>query len=155
MPIHTIAVQNTVPYEVMGTATSLISLLRPVGGALGLAVVGSVLNNQFASSFLSSLPVSVTNVVSPVELQSLINNPQALVSPDAQAALHNMFTGVAGGESIFTELLTTLRNALSTSLSTIFMVFLVATVMGLIANFFLKGVPPYRVPPGKLERLTD
>jgi EmrB/QacA subfamily drug resistance transporter len=154
MPIHTIAVQNTVPYEVMGTATSLISLLRPVGGALGLAVVGSVLNNQFAATFLASLPASVTSVVSPAELQSLINNPQALVSPEAQVALHNMFVGVAGGESIFTELLTMLRNALSSSLATIFMVFFIATVMGLVANFFLKGVPPYQPKAGKLDRAT-
>ena len=144
MPIHTIAVQNTVPYEVMGTATSLISLLRPVGGALGLAVVGSVLNNQFAASFLASLPSSVTSVVSPEELQGLINNPQALINPDAQAALHGMFAGVAGGESIFNDLVNTLRHALSTSLGDIFLVFLAATVMGLVANFFLKGVPPYK-----------
>jgi EmrB/QacA subfamily drug resistance transporter len=147
MPIHTIAVQNSVPYSVMGTATSLISLLRPVGGALGLAVVGSVLNNQFATTFLARLPASVTNVVSTAELQTLINNPQALVSTDAQVALHEMFTGVAGGESIFNELLTTLRGALSTSLSTIFLVFFVATTLGLIANFFLKGVPPYHSGP--------
>ena len=154
MPIHTIAVQNTVPYEIMGTATSLIALLRPVGGALGLAVVGSVLNNQFAATFLASLPPSVTSVVSPAELQALINNPQALISPEAQVALHGMFTGVANGESIFTELLTMLRNALSTSLGTIFMVFLAATVMGLVANFFLKGVPPYRVKARGLDEAT-
>ena len=148
MPIHTIAVQNSVPYEVLGTATSLISLLRPVGGALGLAVVGSVLNNQFASTFLSRLPSSVTNVVPMGELQGLIDNPQALVSPDAQAALHNMFVGVAGGESIFNELLTTLRGALSSSLSTIFYVFLIVTILGFVANLFLKGVPPYRTTRG-------
>jgi hypothetical protein len=141
-------VQNSVPYEVLGTATSLISLLRPVGGALGLAVVGSVLNNQFASTFLSRLPSSVTNVVPMGELQGLIDNPQALVSPDAQAALHNMFVGVAGGESIFNELLTTLRGALSSSLSTIFYVFLIVTILGFVANLFLKGVPPYRTTRG-------
>ncbi len=141
MPIHTIAVQNSVPYTVMGAATSLIQLLRPLGGVFGLAVVGSVLNNRFGSYFYGNLSPEVRNVVPMQELRAITDNPQALINPQAQDMLRAMFdaSGAQAAE-LFNQLLTTLREALSTSLSLIFIVFFVVTVAGLIANFFLTGV---------------
>ncbi len=141
MPIHTIAVQNSVPYSVMGAATSLIQLLRPLGGVFGLAVVGSVLNNRFGSYFYNNLSPAVKDVVSMQELRAITDNPQALINPQAQDVLRAMFDSVgAQAAELFNQLMTTLREALSTSLSMIFIVFFVVTVAGLIANFFLTGV---------------
>lgn len=145
MPIHTIAVQNTVPYAVMGTATSLITLLRPLGGVFGLAIVGSILNNRFASVFFSSLPAEVTNAVPMAELTSIVDNPQALVNPESQEALQDMFLGLGPqGEALFETTITTLRESLNAALTQVFMVFLGITLLALVVNFFLKGVPPYR-----------
>ncbi len=145
MPIHTIAVQNTVPYAVMGTATSLITLLRPLGGVFGLAIVGSILNNRFASVFFGSLPAEVTDVVPMAELTSIVDNPQALINPESQDALRNMFVGLGPqGEALFETTLTTLRESLNSALTQVFMVFLGITLLALVVNFFLKGIPPYR-----------
>ena len=145
MPIHTLAVQNTVPYSVMGTATSMISLLRPLGGVLGLAMVGTILNNTFASSFIKNLSPEIRAVVSPDQLASIVDNPQALVNPEAHAQLQAMFDGMGSqGPVLFDQLLVTLRNALNTALVQVFFVFMIVTVLGLVANFFLKGVPPNR-----------
>jgi len=145
MPIHTIAVQNTVPYNVMGSATSLISLLRPLGGVFGLAIVGSILNNRFAANFFGNLPAEVTDVVPMAELTSIVDNPQALVNPESQDALQSMFLGLGPqGEALFETTLTTLRESLSSALTQVFMVFLGITLLALVVNLFLKGVPPYR-----------
>jgi EmrB/QacA subfamily drug resistance transporter len=145
MPIHTIAVQNTVPYAVMGTATSMIQLLRPLGGVFGLAVVGSILNNNFASSFLGNLSPEVKAVVPPEQLAAIVDNPQALVSPEAYAQMEGMFEGLGSqGPALFEQMLTTLREALNSALIQVFMVFFIVTILGLIVNFFLKGIPPYR-----------
>jgi EmrB/QacA subfamily drug resistance transporter len=150
MPIHTIAVQNTVPYAVMGTATSMIQLLRPLGGVFGLAVVGSILNNTFASSFLSNLSPDVKAVVPPEQLAAIVNNPQALVSPEAQAQMQGMFEGLGSqGPALFEQMLTTLREALNTALIQVFMMFFIVTILGLVANFFLKGIPPHRTRQGE------
>lgn len=144
MPIHTIAVQNTVPYQVMGTATSTISLLRPLGGVFGMAGVGSILNNRFASTFMSKLPTAVKDVVPPEQLAGIVDNPQALVNMEAQDQLQEMFAGLgAQGAELFQQLLATLREALSSALTMIFAVFLIVAVLAVIANFFLKGIPPY------------
>ncbi len=152
MPIHTIAVQNTVPYSVMGTATSMIQLLRPLGGVFGLAIVGSILNNTFASSFIGNLSSEVKAVVSPGQLAEIVDNPQALVSVEAHAQLQGLFEGMGSqGTVLFEQTLTALRNALNSALVQVFTVFLIVTLLGLVANFFLKGVPSY---PSKRDVTT-
>ncbi len=152
MPVHTIAVQNTVPYSIMGTATSMIQLLRPLGGVFGLAIVGSILNNTFASSFIRNLSSEVKAVVSPEKLAEIVDNPQALVNVEAHAQLQSLFEGTGSqGTVLFEQLLTALRNALNSALVQVFTVFLIVTLLGLLANFFLKGVPDY---PSKRDVTT-
>ncbi|OGO45664.1 MAG: hypothetical protein A2Z05_06315 [Chloroflexi bacterium RBG_16_60_22] len=145
MPVHTIAVQNTVPYAIMGTATSMIILLRPLGGVFGLAIVGSVLNNRFISQFTGNLSAGVRAVVSPEQLAGIVDNPQALVNPAARAQLQAMFEGLGGqGTALFQELVSTLQNALNSALTQVFLVFFIVVVLAFIVNVFLKGVPPHR-----------
>jgi EmrB/QacA subfamily drug resistance transporter len=145
MPVHTVAVQNTVPYRIMGTATSMISLLRPLGGVFGLAVVGSVLNNRFAASFLGGLPDGVRTVVSTEQLAAITDNPQALVNADARVQLEGLFAGLGEpGRRLFEQMMATLREALNSALMEVFLFFLVVTILAMIANFFLKGIPPHR-----------
>ena len=145
MPIHTIAVQNTVPYSIMGAATSMITLLRPLGGVFGLAIVGSVLNNRFASEFINNLSSGVKAILSPEQLAAIVDNPQALVNPAARAELLSLFEGAgAQGTALFEQMMSTLQNALNSALVQVFAVFLIASVIALIVNFFLKGIPPYR-----------
>ncbi|GAI57718.1 unnamed protein product, partial [marine sediment metagenome] len=76
MPMYVIAVQNAVPYSVMGIATSTNAFFRSIGGALGLAVVGSVMINRFATEFKGGLPPEVSAVVPSEQLSSLVDNPQ-------------------------------------------------------------------------------
>ncbi len=145
MPVHTLAVQNTVPYKIMGSATSMITLLRPLGGVFGMAVVGSILNNRFASSFMSNLSDRVREVLSPEVLNSIVDNPQALVNTEASMNLEEMFSGLgAEGPELFNQLIHTLQNALNSALTQVFFVFLFVTIAALIINMFLKGIPQYR-----------
>jgi hypothetical protein len=48
MQITIIAAQNSVPYRDMGTATGGINFFRSIGGALGVALFGSVLSDRLA-----------------------------------------------------------------------------------------------------------
>jgi EmrB/QacA subfamily drug resistance transporter len=149
MPVHTIAVQNTVPYRIMGTATSMIALVRPLGGVFGLAVVGSILNNRFASSFLGNLPGGVKEVVSPEQLAGIVDNPQVLVNASARLRLEEMFAGLGEqGRQLFEQMLAALREALNSALTEVFLVFMFASILALAVNFFLKGIPPHRKKTG-------
>ena len=74
-----------------------------------------------------------------------MDNPQALVNPEARAQLQSLFEGVGvQGRELFEQLMSTLQNALNSALSEIFAVFFVVAVLALIAQFFLKGIPPHR-----------
>ncbi len=142
-PIHVLAVQNTVSYSIMGTATSLITLLRPVGGIFGLAMVGSILNNTFASSFIGNLSAEVKAVVSLERLAGIVDNPQVLVNAGARAQLEQLFEGTgAQGQGLFNQLMSTLQGALNTALTQVFVAFLIIAVLAMVINFFLKGIPP-------------
>ena len=46
MQVLVLAVQNSVPYETLGTATSGVTLLRGVGGSLGTAAFGAIFTNK-------------------------------------------------------------------------------------------------------------
>jgi EmrB/QacA subfamily drug resistance transporter len=144
MPIHTLAVQNTVPYAVMGSATSIISLLRPLGGVFGMAIVGSFMNHKFTDLFFNNLPGAVKSAVSHEELIRIVDNPQALLNPKAYVSLQNLFAG-AGSESasLFMQLLKTLREALNSALTQSFMIFLFILIVAMFINLLLKGIPKH------------
>ncbi|KQV09875.1 MULTISPECIES: MDR family MFS transporter [unclassified Kitasatospora] len=50
MQVLTIAVQNTVPYHELGTATSGVTFFRTLGSAFGTAVFGTLFTNQLTRS---------------------------------------------------------------------------------------------------------
>jgi predicted MFS family arabinose efflux permease len=144
-PLHTLAVQNTVAYAFMGTATSMLTWLRTIGNLLGLSLVGALLNNRFNTAFFGNLSPEVKQYVSPEELASIANNPQALINPEAQAQIQGFFEG-AGSQAVglLEHLLATLQNALNDALAFIFVFAASFAIAGLIVNFFLKGIPRHR-----------
>jgi EmrB/QacA subfamily drug resistance transporter len=62
MQVLVLAVQNSVPYQVLGTATSGVTLLRGVGGSVGTAVFGSIFTNRLVD-IRASLPAPVQEVL--------------------------------------------------------------------------------------------
>lgn len=142
MPVFTIAVQNAVPYAVMGIATSSTAFFRTLGGAFGLAVAGSVMSSRFSSEFFGNLPSSVSAVMPSQQLSQMVNNPQALFSSDALSQLTGFFEGLgAQGMQIFDQLMATLRQALSSALSEVFMVSMGVVAVAFVVNFFVKEIP--------------
>ncbi|MFC1941699.1 MDR family MFS transporter [Chloroflexota bacterium] len=145
MPVHTIAVQNSVPYSFLGSATAMVNLMRNLGGLFGLSIVGSIINNRFSSQFAANLPPAVKEVVSPDKLASIVNNPQVLVNVEAQAQLHSLFEGLGTqGAELFEQTLSTLQNALSTALTQVFLTVFGVTILAMTINLFLTGITAHR-----------
>lgn len=142
MPVYTIAVQNAVPYAVMGIATSSTAFFRSLGGAFGLAIAGSVMNSRFASEFFANIPSSVSAAMPSQQLSQMVDNPQALFSTEAMSQLRSFFEGLgAQGMQIFDQLLATLRQALSSALSEVFLVSMGVVTVAFVINFFIKEIP--------------
>jgi hypothetical protein len=142
MPLYTIAVQNAVPYNLLGVATSSTAFFRSLGGSVGLAIFGSVMNNRFATQLISRLPTTIKALIPPDRLASLANNPQALVSPEAQAQLQGLLSQMgAAGSALFEQVLQALRQALSSALSEVFLIGLFMVIVAFIANLLIREIP--------------
>jgi len=59
MPLFTLAVQNAVPPERMGTASSATQFFRQIGSTIGIALMGAVLAANLQSQLAASLPGSL------------------------------------------------------------------------------------------------
>lgn len=142
MPLYTIAVQNIVPYNVLGVATSSTSFFRSIGGSVGLAIFGSVMNNRFASELVNGIPPAIRAIITPEGVASLARNPQALVSTEAQAQLRNLFEHLGPqGAALFEQVLQVLRQALGSALSQVFLIGLFTLVIAFVINLFIKEIP--------------
>ncbi len=56
MQVLVLAVQNAVPYEHLGVATSGSTLFRQVGGSIGVSLFGAIFSNRLAGELASRLP---------------------------------------------------------------------------------------------------
>jgi EmrB/QacA subfamily drug resistance transporter len=56
MQVLVLAVQNAVPYEQLGVATSGATLFRSIGGSLGTAVLGAVFTNRLTDALAAATP---------------------------------------------------------------------------------------------------
>jgi EmrB/QacA subfamily drug resistance transporter len=85
-PLYTLIVQNAFPPQRLGVVTSATTFFRSIGGTIGVAVFGTVVNNRFASEYQAQLPAQLKS--SPQIGAFLANiSPQALISPDTITAI--------------------------------------------------------------------
>ena len=141
-PVYTIAVQNAVSHDVVGAATSATQFYRSIGGTLGLAVLGSVMTNRFVAAIDGAIPESVTSAVSPEIIARLKDNPQALINPDATAALEASLSRLGpDGAATAQRLLQALRESLASAIGDVFAVALAVLVLAFAATLLLRELP--------------
>ena len=135
-PTFTIAVQNAVPYSQLGVVTAANQFYRSIGGALGLAILGSIMTTRFASGLEDSIGQELRDAVPAETLAGMSNNPQALVNPEALEALRaTVSPGVAD------QLLDALRSALALAIGDLFLIAAGTALVALVVTAFLKETP--------------
>jgi hypothetical protein len=75
MQVLVLAVQNSVPYSDLGTATSLATFGRSIGGSIGVAVFGTIFSNRLAVNLPKHLPAQA---LSSLHGASVTANPAAV-----------------------------------------------------------------------------
>ncbi len=138
MPVFTLVIQNSVPYTELGVATSSNNFFRSFGGAIGMSVLGAIMNNHFLSAFVSQIPDTVKNAIPMDQLMAIAQNPQSLVSSDAQTKLQSLLTQPGMDPTIFDSVMQSLRTALSSAITRAFFIGFIVLLAGLVAAFFLK-----------------
>lgn len=139
-PLFTIAVQNAVPFQFMGVATSSTQFFRSVGGSIGLAIMGSYMVNRFRDGLDSALPAGVDKVLSADRIAEIADNPSALLDPDSLSILHAEVS--AGSDPAFADqVINGLESGLASALSDVFTVLFFVAAISLVAIIFLKEIP--------------
>jgi EmrB/QacA subfamily drug resistance transporter len=131
-----IAVQQSVSRTQLGIATSLNQFSRSIGGAVGVAVMGAVLSAGLASQ-LSKVAGSGDSILTPERAAELSANPNALIDPQARAALTPGMIDV-------------LQEAMATAMHNVFWVGTALAGLALLASFYLP-----RAGDGITELLTE
>ena len=117
------SVQNAVPWNVRGVATASNQFFRTMGGTVGVAIMGTILNAQMATRFA---PIYARFPDVAGRLPKNIAPANVLLTPDLRASLPIVF-------------LTQLQNALSQSLFWVYGLMLVLAIAGLVTMFLLPG----------------
>ena len=146
MPLFVIAVQNDVPYRIMGVATSSVQFFQSIGQAVGLAVFGSIMASRFTANVMGD--ESIAALAIPEELLSQItSNPEALMSSGAKDALQR-----ALGPDVARRFLEFVGEDLATAITYVFTIGAAVIVVAFVAAFFLKQVPLKRsYGPARVE----
>ena len=141
MSLFTIVVQNAFPVQQLGEVTAGITFFRSIGSTIGIAVLGTVMTNQFQSALRANLPAALTRVVPPDKLAAL-QNPQVLLAPGAAATIRHAFAAFgAQGAVLFGQLMHAIRVSLASAITDLFLVGACALALALLATLFLREIP--------------
>jgi EmrB/QacA subfamily drug resistance transporter len=118
-----ISVQNAVPWNVRGVATASTQFFRTIGGTVGVALMGTILNLQMAAHFapiLAGYPAVVAH------LPKHIAPSNVLLTPDVR-------------QSLPVDFLNQLQTALAQSLFWVYAFMFALAVIGLVTMFLFPG----------------
>jgi len=160
MPVFSLTIQNAVPHKELGAVTASMQLFRNLGGTIGIAVMGTVL----ATSLKNNLTEAVKSGQGPdmskldPEMQkqfAAFANPQTLTNQPALEKLHQSLP--EGLQQEFTKFVDMMRDALGSSLSTVFLAGTLILALAVVITFFLKEIPlrTTNEAPGKTQPEPD
>ena len=118
-----IAVQNAVPWNLRGVATASTQFVRTMGGTVGVAVMGTILNTQMALHFI---PIFAHYSDVLARLPKGLAPSNVLLTPDVRSTLP-------------IDVLSQLQTALAQSLFWVYALMFVCALIGLACMFLLPG----------------
>jgi EmrB/QacA subfamily drug resistance transporter len=143
MTVFTLTVQNAVDQSMLGVVTAASQLFRSVGGTVGVAIMGTLLNSRMKDKIETMTQNNETNhmAASPElagKMESL-KNPQLLLDHEKLNQMKNMLPKEA--IPYFENMIHLLREALTYALSSVFLFVTFTMLLAVFLTFFLKEIP--------------
>lgn len=143
MTVFTLTVQNAVEQKFLGVATATSQLFRSIGGTVGVALMGTVLNQRMSDNMAESLKGVQQQAASvPPEMQEnlqALQNPQLLLDHEKLSQIQQSMPAELA--SLFEKFVTMLQDSLSFALSGVFMTATIVMIAAVVLTFFLKEIP--------------
>ncbi|MEP7214942.1 MAG: MDR family MFS transporter [Anaerolineaceae bacterium] len=159
LPTMSLVVQNAVPYEYLGVASSSSQFFRQMGSVLGIAVFGAVLANvyhtEFADRFDATDRAAVGQVIS-VEL----DDPTITLNKGVYASIQKSVRALEGGDQILVRAKAAQSESVAVAVRMIFTMALGAALLCLLFALLIKELPLRRTvqtsqPPGRAQGDLD
>jgi len=133
----TVVVQNAVPLNRLGVATSTLTFLRQIGASVGLAAAGTI----FSSSFAGRLPTNLAEAgVPPPLIPQLVKLSGALQNVgNGRTLLEHILPGPL--QPLIPRVIAGANNALALSIGDLFWITIVSGVLGLACTLMLRDRP--------------
>jgi EmrB/QacA subfamily drug resistance transporter len=140
--VFNVVAQNAVKAQYISSSTSALQFIRQIGGTLGLAVLGSIVNQQLKEKIPADVPAAALARV-PAQFRSQITNPQALFSDSIDRAFRAIPNpGLRAGLIQNLQVIRHgVRLALADSIHVAFVIGLAALLVALLLTFFIKEIP--------------
>jgi MFS family permease len=120
--ISTLTAQCIVPKRMLGVAMGALFFNLTLSMTIAPAVLGSVMNIEYADSLKASLPPSVDQLVGKETMTSL-GDPSVLLLKPAMRELQRTFDAMGNkGEALFAQTVQAIRTSLQSGLSIVFMI---------------------------------
>ena len=142
LPLFTLIVLNSIPIRLMGVAGSTVQFFRTIGGIVGLSLLGSFFNNNFASNVSNSTTSEIRGILGSGGLEALTNNSRLLIGSDAndiQNYLVDLGTDIDLG--ISGQIVYILKTALSSAISETFIISTFVVALAMVVTIFLVPGP--------------
>jgi hypothetical protein len=151
MPIFSLAVQNALPQKDLGAATSSVQLFRSIGGTVGLAIMGGILNNFLADKLKDVNNEAFVKMAQAngqgAQFSNLdANSLQRVLSPQAQDAINGQLHQLPAqaqqpAVDAFSHLVHTLQGALASSITEVFLISSIVMATAFLISFTVKELP--------------
>ena len=142
MPTMSLVVQNAVPYQYLGVASSSSQFFRQIGMVLGTAIFGAVLATSYNGAFHEQLsPADQASIPAPA--LKAFDDPTLALSKTTFARVQSEIraTSDSDGQRLLDTALAAQREAIAIATRHLFTLALAASVVTVVLTLFLKEAP--------------
>ena len=139
LPAFMISVQNAFPHYYLGVVTASLQFFRHIGGAVGTAVLAAFMTIRLGDWLSRSIPLDSRDSL-PAEVSRQLENPQALMDPNAMSRIEELAAQEGASESLQAAV-EGLRGALASAMQDVFLLGMGITIVAVVVTLFLKEIP--------------
>ena len=141
LAIYTTVTQNALP-DKKGQMSASVTFFRQIGGSIGLAAMGSVMNTTYLPTFLGAVPPYLQRTMSASQLGIFKNPSNLLEGPGVLAQIQAGFAARGPqGTIAFQQLLIAMKTGLTQGVHNVFLVCLGIMLVALVVICFLRELP--------------
>ena len=139
--LYTVVIQNAFPRSQLGQVSAALIFFRSIGGTIGLALMGSLLTEQYTAALRATLPPAVA-ARTPAAAQGVFHNPQLLLQARTRQTMEAAFQRLGpDGPRLLATVRDAIKPALADALHSVYLAGLLISVLAFIVVIFLPELP--------------